>query len=394
LLVEIKGVQFENKGAALMMHAVLQQMAQRLPGAEPVLVPDRHASWRERTRIGAWQKLNPRKRSLDFTRMLSSSPMRSLRLKLREFGVVTDCDVDLVLDASGFAYGDTWPDWTSLHMASELQRAGRGGRPYVFLPQAFGPFTVPRVRRALRQALPSATLICARDETSLEHLRNLGADLGTRLVCYPDFTPLLKGDARAAEYYGVGDRTILIVPNCNMSGRRDSPSEWRERYVPLLEEMGTRCLQLGLDVRVLNHGGPSDRPICSQLTNSLRALPYIEEPDPIALKGVISCAGLVISSRFHACVSALSQAVPCIGTSWSHKYEALFKDYGASEMLLRTSSGEAAMSKLERSLEPGYRDGRAQSSERMEQLRLCEEMWDIAWDSIASQFEHLGRSLT
>lgn len=374
-LVEIKGVQFENRGARLMLRAVLERLAASRPDAQIALAPHPLSPYPERARLGAWQKLSLRKRWLDLNGLCYRWPEAVSRFG-RRFGVVTERDVDAVLDASGFAYGDHWGPWPVRYVAGELARCGRSGRPYVFLPQAFGPFGDAGVARRLGHALGRAALVCPRDAESLAQLRALPGEFTARLWPCPDFTIALRADPVAAEACGVDERTVLLIPNSRMLEPQRAGTAWREGYLPLLAAIATRARDRGLGLRVVNHAGREDAAVCARLAVLAGADGIVDEPDPVRLKGAIGRAALVVSSRYHGCVNALSQGVPCLATSWSHKYPALFSDYGMPGFVLVDCDPKQALARFDH-----LADDRGAWSERIlgRQVELeaqVEAMWE------------------
>lgn len=332
MYIEIKGVQFVNKGAELMLHAVLQQLAQVRPDACVVLQTNAYSPYVARAKTGAYQKAGLRFLGIEFNAYSHLLPKKIRNWLINQYGIVTEADIDLVLDASGFAYGAQWPENNVLYLADELERFHRKGKTYVFLPQAFGPFNRPLEQKRLKESLGYAALVCARDQSSFAYLQPFIGSAGT-LCQLPDFTNLVQPAQLDSQ---LPANTLMIIPNHQMLSERNPDALWRQNYLSVLRRFIDIAEQNAMHILLLNHEGVKDLELCNELLQGKSAgIELISEPDPLKVKALIGQSRAVICSRFHGCVSALSQAIPCIGTSWSHKYEALFADYQSTELLIR-----------------------------------------------------------
>ncbi|WP_306520525.1 polysaccharide pyruvyl transferase family protein [Rheinheimera sp.] len=335
MIIEIRGVQFVNKGAELMLHAVLEQINQHFPQAQVALAPNKNSPYRQRAALGALQKIPLRFRGRDFN-LLSYYLPKKLRQFLTSFiGVVFEADIDLVLDASGFAYGDQWGGRNVTVLCNEIKRLAQKHKGYILLPQAFGPFQREKDRQALAAALPQAWLVCARDQASFRHLSSC-LESSNNLYQFADFTNLVKPlSPPELTAQAIAAKRCLIIPNNAMLSAKNHNQQWREHYLDVLKLAIQTAQQQGMTAVLLNHEGQADAALCQQLSQAFSpTLKVVNEADPRVVKGWIATSALVFCSRFHGCVSALSSAVPCIGTSWSHKYEALFSEYQQAEFLI------------------------------------------------------------
>lgn len=378
MLIEIKGVQFVNKGAELMLHAVLQQMRLHWPDAKLVLAPNVNSPYEKRALIGALQRMPMRKGPVDlnpFTRFLPTRLRRWLR---SHFGIVFACDIDVVLDASGFAYGDQWTEGNSKFLCAEIRHFAAMNKAYILLPQALGPFNRESEIARLKLALPEAALICAREESSFAHVRKLIGD-APNLVQFPDFTNLVTGEVPA--YYTGGDKKVLIIPNSNMLSSRNTHGKWQTTYLDVLVNAVNISVELGLTPVLLNHEGEADADICRQVVqrSAVKDIEIITEPDSVKVKGIIGASKLVICSRFHGCVSALSQAVPCLGTSWSHKYERLFEEYAQQDALLAAEvSAQSLREKMQAMLSTPL------SAEQLQRVKTLKVQSEQLWQKVTA----------
>lgn len=369
--IEIKGVQFVNKGAELMLHAVIQQLKKRNPNTKIVLAPNKTSPYEQRARLGALQKISLRKLTLDLNGLTYFIPKRIRQYLQTNWGLITEADIDCVLDASGFAYGDQFKEIVVAQMCSEVNRANRKQKPYIFLPQAFGPFSRSNDRKKLREALPNAALICAREESSFAHIEELTGK-SPQLVQYPDFTNLVEGFC--PDYFDNGTNCVVFIPNSNMLSSRNSNSDWITQYLRVFSALIEMVYNEGFEPVLLNHEGEADEKICLDLTQQFPNIKTLHETDPLAVKGIIGASKAVVCSRFHGCVSALTQSIPSLATSWSHKYERLYQEYDQSDSLISSTASEADLQQLLSRLLSG--ELKPDSNKVAEYKAMANAMWD------------------
>lgn len=316
--VLILGTDFRNQGAYLMMIAAVAEITQRFSGT-PVL------GWRvgspaQRNRVGALTML-PISRRVPHTAVARSM--------FRKGRLVDYRDIDVVFDASGFFYSDSWKQFVE-GRARLLQKFGNLGVPVYFLPQAFGPFD--QTSEASAAALSVGRLAYPRDPTSLAHIESLAVrhTIPTRIKSAPDFTCLIKG--KSIEWSELSG-AVPIVPNYNIVARAPSPKS-AENYVRNLAQFALAARGAGRTVYGLSHEGRKDTQILREVAKLVGDFRIVEGYDGLKLKALLGSSPYAIVGRFHAAVSCLSQATPLITHGWSHKYRHLMEDFEQQDKLL------------------------------------------------------------
>lgn len=342
----ITGVGPHNKGAELMLLAILDQLRRRMPEVRPVISPAGSPySWR--ADLGLFQLFDRHQ----------SGRMGWLRDRLfhegyrARFGMVTPEEIDAVLDASGYAFGDAWHPEHVEHAANQLKRYKKSGARIILLSQAFGPFSNPRVRTATIRVLDAADLVFARDPESLAQCRDIAPDHPS-IHRAPDFTNLIDGIL--PDSWTPDPRHVALVPNSQML--RQTTSETANNYVPAFAAAARRIGAAGYHPFMLVHE-ENDLDLAAEISAiSGIECPVVHETGALAIKAILDQCAFTVGSRFHGLVSALSQGVPSIGTTWSHKYRYLFEDYRIPEYLVPLDAGCAELlRRVDEFLEPGRR---------------------------------------
>ncbi len=252
-------------------------------------------------------------------------------------GVISPSEVDIVLDASGFAFSDQWGPGPAAALLNKMNRRDRRKQPLILLPQALGPFETPAMASAARGLFARAEFVCARDKQSHLAAEKLGG--ARRLLRYPDFT--LGVEPTQPQGNHLLGRFAAIVPNYRMLDKTNNAAE----YIDSLETSIERLTQAGWNSVFVLHDAQEDREVIEHISKRWH-IPIATDKDPRVLKGILGRAELVIGSRFHALVSSLSQGIPCIGLGWSHKYPELFRDFDAEELLISNMKDSALLEKI------------------------------------------------
>jgi colanic acid/amylovoran biosynthesis protein len=376
MTIELRGINFFNKGSELMLQAVMCKVKEEIPDALFVMEKTQNTPRAKHLENGIYTKANFKKiLSLKYLFTLVPGFIR------RRWKYINETEINIVLDCSGFAFGDIWGVKGASRLMDNIIEWKKQGKKVIMLPQAFGPFSDSKLSSLMRDIIHYADLIYARDKDSLKHLKQLNSD-NRKINCAPDFTNLIEGNAPA--YFDSLNCEVAIVVNSKMVSTVSTKEA--QAYLDLVYKIIIKIRELNHKPYFLMHEVKMDPMVVEAINDNLtNKLPVINEADPLYIKGMILKSKAVVTSRFHGLISCLSQAIPCLATSWSHKYEMLLKDYNYSEALLNVYSDDELLSqKVNSILTEPWRSMIIEklTVEGVKQKQLSNEMWHHVFEQI------------
>lgn len=337
MIIEIRKAGFVNKGAELMLRAIMEKVQMAYPDSLLTMVPTHSGAgmpFRKVVDHGFYPKASLYQYGFQLGDLAGLAPR-----KLREmYGVILGRDVDVVIDAAGFSYSDQWGARSTRELAHSAGRCRKQGSKMILMPQAFGPFTGKRIRKAIRDAVDNIDLIMPRDLTSYVYLTEITGER-TCIRQYPDFTNLIDGIV--PEYFDPNQHGVCLVPNYRMVDKTDGSRS--RAYLPFMVNCAKKLRERNAKPFILVHDSTNDRWLSNQVSEGAGGIPVLVENDPLKIKGVLGASFASIGSRFHGLVSALSQGVPSLATGWSHKYSELFSDYGFPEGVISVDIADSEL---------------------------------------------------
>lgn len=327
----ISGVEGVNKGAELMLYAILAQIETKFPNAIIYLPISQFPLGFKNIRTSLEIRQSPNK----LVRFLGKYHITGIlcRLGLKSnylYNLTPIKNAEYYIDASGLYFSDQMipSERVAKDLHILLDGYSKQETKIIYLPQAFGPFEKKASQIAVNAALKYSNLIIVRDSISAKYLSSLRLKVGSNIKQYPDFTSLVQGQV-PDEYKFLSGR-VCVIPNGQVIRKGIMT---KESYITLITELIQTVYDNGYEVFFIDHA--EDFNIIKECNKKISLnLPIVRGLDAISVKGIISQSYLCISSRFHGVASAFSSGVPCLTTSWNHKYQELLDLYGMENALL------------------------------------------------------------
>jgi len=344
----LTGVETNNKGAELMLYAILQEIERVYPDStvyiEPKMIRQGTGYIKTSLNLVLWDSLWAK-----FHRKFHVYGILR-RLKLPQLPTLFSLpQIDYMLDGSGLYFTDNMADDIILWQWKNIFRQLKKNKSkQIFLPQAFGPLEKCKTKQAIKLISDNSNLIFAREHVSYKFLKDSGCMDMSKVRTQTDFTSLVEG-VFPSQYEYLRDG-ICIIPNMQMINKGVvSDAE----YYSYLKHIICDIDYDGRKVYLLNHEGISDEPILCIMKEMLDdKIEIVSGLNALETKGLISSAYLVITSRFHGLASALNSCVPVLSTSWSHKYYCLYEDYGQIDRILTITDFETDTNMIKELLDP------------------------------------------
>ncbi|GIG28916.1 polysaccharide pyruvyl transferase family protein [Cellulomonas marina] len=292
-----------NLGVRALAHGTAALVERALPGAEVV-----HLAWGD----------GPAPVPVDDWRAVlkgQAKPGSELRRWLAGF--------DLAVDTRA---GDSFADIYGRHrlhtMSTLAELVTESGVPLVLGPQTIGPFRSRWSRAVGAWSLRRAAVVMARDSISAAYADGLGhpVDVLTTDVVFALPRPVVERT-----------RDVLL----NVSGLLWAPNPhvdheaYRRTVLAVARGLRAEGRTVGLLAHVLDsplsdNDVPAVQAVAAELGDAEVVVPTSLED----VREATASARLVVGSRMHACLNALSTGTPALPLAYSRKFDPLLRDLG------------------------------------------------------------------
>lgn len=325
-----------NRGAASMLQALLDNLDGRFSVLTTYPVDDRAGPVDERVEIVS---LRPVEVALLWPLALLIAGLRAVRAPWRWLCVHPALrhlrDADVVVDVAGISFADGRGIPIVVYNALMTSLPLLLGRPTVKASQAMGPFRSPINRTLAKLVLPRLRAVCPRGAATEANVATIGLT-NTRPAADLAFTMGMPDDAVVRNE----GSTVGLAPSAVVKGYCDDAGV---DYVALVASLADRLVDAGHDVVVFPHssrprvtgGRMDDRPVTRAVHAAAPRTRLVDDPlGPVELRGLIAGLDLLVTSRFHAMISALATTTPVLVIGWSHKYAEVLDEIGLDGCVL------------------------------------------------------------
>lgn len=251
---------------------------------------------------------------------------------------------DIVVDTrAGDSFADIYGVRRLVVMSLMSEVVARAGVPLVLGPQTIGPFGTRRGRFLARRSLRSARVAMARDPQSAEQASRTGRPVD---VLTTDVVFALEAAPAS------GRRDVVINPS-GLLWNDGNPHVNAAAYRLLLRELCRSLLEQGRKLSLLAHVldsplSDNDVPVVELLAAEFGDEVEVLVPEDLKqARSFLSSAEVVIGSRMHACLNALSVGRPAIPLAYSRKFDPLLRNIGWENTVDLRAAGDHVTNILE-----------------------------------------------
>lgn len=339
-----------NMGGQVMLEATLDCLRKLYPEARYKLFSISPKEDRKLNRHRDLEVVSARPDQLMITSFLASCLVlmagrwKSLLFPLVPSLVKRVRDCDAMIDLAGISFIDGRGLPLLIYNSAICLPSFAVDTPHHKLSQAFGPFAQVLNRFAARFVLRRCSKVVARGTRSAENLVKLeipNAEALPDVSFALELTEADKAAARALLPRDLPDGWIVVSPSRivqNLSEARGGD------YLAELTEFVRAVRVEGITIIVVPHSLASgkskgnDRDCAKRLAQAFvgdSGVVLVDAPpNARVLRAMFGLSRCVITSRFHACVAAVSTGVPVITLAWGHKYHDLLVPFGLDNLIL------------------------------------------------------------